>query len=113
MQLTVEEALSLLNRLGDNVRQKRLALEEAEDARNALIRAFDGQPGMARTAMAMALGIDRTRVFVIANERKPERESLAGDGVPMDQALYDALVEVVGQFARNVRDAESVHLDVR
>jgi hypothetical protein len=111
MQITVEEALQLLRLQGERVARARALVDEAEDARDALIRELDGQPGMVRREMAEALGMTKTRLFQIAGNAKPEREALV-DGVPMDQELFDALVDVVGQFARTQKDAEAVRLDV-
>lgn len=112
MEISVGEALELLQTVGLNVREARARAEALEDVRDALIRQFDGQPGMLRREMAAALGITKQRLLVIANQAKPEREALA-DGVPMDPMLYAALVEVVGQFARTLREADEVRLDVK
>lgn len=112
MEITVDEALALLRSTADRVQRARSAAEEAEDVRDALIRALDGQPGMLRRDMAAAAGITKSRFFQIAQTAAPEREAIL-DGVPMDQELYDALAEVLGSFARQqLRGSEAVRLDV-
>lgn len=111
MDLTPAEALELLQTLGLNLQESRAAAERCEAARDAVVRALDGQPGVRRSGMAAALGVTPNNVHRIVSRAKPEREQLA-DGVPMDPELYAALVAVIGGFARQVRGSDAVRLHV-
>lgn len=111
MQLTTQEALDLLRRLSDDVGSARSALRDAEQRRDAVIRALDGQSSPTRQAMADACGVTKSAIHFIVGRQKPEREQLA-DGVPMDDRLYRQLVDVVGGFARQVKGSDSVRFDV-
>ena len=60
---TVEEAYGLLRRIADREREAEHQAKQARQARDELIRVFDGQEGILRSG----LGFDRCDVAVVTN----------------------------------------------
>jgi hypothetical protein len=109
MELTKDQALSLLSEVAEMVDQRREAWDEARRVRDELVQLLDGQVGMTRAGMARAARLTRPWLYSVLDGQ--ERAEVLED-VLLDPVLRDAIARSVGEYSLGDDDGR-IRLDVR